>query len=270
MNIHSDETLHEVGYASATTAAEATTPLADLSSRIKNYHLRAVCLAKSSIEMALKCGQALIEAKAQVPHGSWIPWLRGNCPEITDRQSQKYMRLAEHWPQIEALCQTHPTEVTSVNGALGLIAISVSKISNTNSGSYLESDADVPPVHRDSCAPDAPLGSTVGQESVEDSIEIPHSDSVAVPDAAPASRQVGSSCESLPTEPEPPQAKLLVDQADSMARHTIPGIIEAGKSLDEFLVQRGRTGVDIEKVKSLSQELTGIFQRAKGEISRCR
>ena len=43
----------------------------------------------------------LIEAKALLPHGDWIPWLEANT-EVIPRQSQKYMRLAE---QLGGDCQ---------------------------------------------------------------------------------------------------------------------------------------------------------------------
>ncbi|MGZ0172945.1 MAG: hypothetical protein ACKVHE_25705 [Planctomycetales bacterium] len=114
----------------------------------------------------------------------------------------------------------------------------------------------------------------------EDSNGLPHSGTADVPNAAPPSKRVakakakakaeGTGRESRPLEPEPSHAKLLVDQADSVARFTIPGIIEAGNSFNEFLVQHERTGVDIDKVKSLSTALTEIFFAAKGEISRCK
>jgi hypothetical protein len=97
------------------------TPLSDLSSQINNNHRRADTLARSSFEYAQKCGKALREAKAQVGHGGWLPWLARNCPDLSARRAQKYMQINEHWPQIEeALGQDFPETIT-LNGVLALI-----------------------------------------------------------------------------------------------------------------------------------------------------
>ena len=34
--------------------------------------------AGKAIEQAIACGRMLLEAKAKVPHGKWLPWLRDN------------------------------------------------------------------------------------------------------------------------------------------------------------------------------------------------
>lgn len=49
--------------------------------------------ARATITSAISAGEKLIEAKTLVPHGAWLPWLEANC-EISERQAQKYMRLA--------------------------------------------------------------------------------------------------------------------------------------------------------------------------------
>ena len=52
-------------------------------------------------EHAAECGRRLIEAKALLPHGEWLPWLEANT-EVIPRQSQKYMRLADNWEEIKS------------------------------------------------------------------------------------------------------------------------------------------------------------------------
>jgi hypothetical protein len=43
---------------------------------------------------AVKAGQLLIKAKAQLAHGQWMPWLRENVPNLSDRSARVYMQIA--------------------------------------------------------------------------------------------------------------------------------------------------------------------------------
>jgi hypothetical protein len=47
----------------------------------------------------MECGRLLIEAKAQVGHGGWLPWLEANCT-LRPRTAQAYMRLARELPKL--------------------------------------------------------------------------------------------------------------------------------------------------------------------------
>jgi hypothetical protein len=53
--------------------------------------------AAASVERAVMCSmvaeEALIEAKKQVKHGQWLPWLGANC-DISERTARSYMQLA--------------------------------------------------------------------------------------------------------------------------------------------------------------------------------
>lgn len=49
----------------------------------------------------MACGDLLIEAKAQVPQGQWLPWLKANC-EMSDRTARIWMRLARNRAAIES------------------------------------------------------------------------------------------------------------------------------------------------------------------------
>ncbi|MBA3890519.1 MAG: DUF3102 domain-containing protein [Gemmatimonadaceae bacterium] len=82
-----------------------------LAARITAAHEAAIGAARSAIEHARDCGALLLEAKAGVAHGEWLPWLSEHCPTIGTRQAQKYMRLAEGWPAIAANtnCDSHLT-----------------------------------------------------------------------------------------------------------------------------------------------------------------
>lgn len=48
---------------------------------------------KSGVKHAWECGRHLAEAKAETPHGQWLPWLRRH--DIPKRRAQRWMRLAE-------------------------------------------------------------------------------------------------------------------------------------------------------------------------------
>jgi len=68
------------------------TPLSDLATTIKTE----VELAESKgLEHYRTAGQALCEAKKQLGHGNWLPWLKKNCPEINERRARRYIALAK-------------------------------------------------------------------------------------------------------------------------------------------------------------------------------
>lgn len=50
----------------------------------------------------LGIGQRLIEAKAMLPHGDWLPWLTEQV-EFSERTARNFMRLAREWTNRQAL-----------------------------------------------------------------------------------------------------------------------------------------------------------------------
>ncbi|MDE6590275.1 MAG: DUF3102 domain-containing protein [Oscillospiraceae bacterium] len=67
-------------------------------------------------EAILTIGKGLIEAKAVLPHGEWLPWLEDRV-EISTRMAQNYMRLAQHYSNTNALSYLGATK------ALQLLAL---------------------------------------------------------------------------------------------------------------------------------------------------
>lgn len=61
-------------------------------------------------------GQRLIEAKAMLSHGEWLPWLTEQV-ELTERAAQRFMRIAREW--------TNPTALSDLGAtkALTLLAL---------------------------------------------------------------------------------------------------------------------------------------------------
>lgn len=50
----------------------------------------------------LGIGQKLMEAKAMLPHGEWLPWLTEQV-EFSERTARNFMRLAREWTNRQAL-----------------------------------------------------------------------------------------------------------------------------------------------------------------------
>ena len=66
-----------------------------LAGEINRAHKAAREAAQTSLERAIEAGERLIEAKALVAHGQWLPWLKELC-DLSERSAQAYMRLARH------------------------------------------------------------------------------------------------------------------------------------------------------------------------------
>jgi hypothetical protein len=76
--------------------------LADLAARIRTKHEAVRHAQKSALELAMAAGDMLLEAKSQLNHGQWSPWLQEYCA-IPDRTARLYMRLAKNRKVIETV-----------------------------------------------------------------------------------------------------------------------------------------------------------------------
>lgn len=61
----------------------------------------------------LAIGQRLIEAKAMLPHGAWLPWLEEQV-DFTDRTARKFMLLAREWTNRKALSDLGATKALTL------------------------------------------------------------------------------------------------------------------------------------------------------------
>jgi hypothetical protein len=77
----------------STTDISQSNSLADLAARIRIEHEAYAASVKRGLEHARRAGEMLIEAKRQVPHGQWLPWLADHC-EVSERSAQAYMQVA--------------------------------------------------------------------------------------------------------------------------------------------------------------------------------
>jgi len=93
--------------------------LSDLRERVKEEHAGVIGSLRRGLDHAFTAGALLAEAKIQLRHGEWLPWLK-SCG-IEERTAQRYLKLAKN----RALIEAKSDSVTDLNitGALALIAV---------------------------------------------------------------------------------------------------------------------------------------------------
>jgi N-acetylglutamate synthase/N-acetylornithine aminotransferase len=74
--------------------------LTDLAARIRAEHEAAAAALNQGLQHAIAAGKLLIEAKKEIPHGQWLPWLKANCA-ISERTGQAYMRVARSFGKLD-------------------------------------------------------------------------------------------------------------------------------------------------------------------------
>lgn len=87
--------------------------------QINLEHQLANSKANEAVQHATNCGLMLLQVKASLNHGEWLPWLNGEIEsgrlKVEKRQAQRYMRLGSN-----ASCMTY-LEPKSINAALELL-----------------------------------------------------------------------------------------------------------------------------------------------------
>lgn len=73
----------------------SVTPLVDLAAVINEEHALTYYAVMDALEHAILCGEALIEAKKQVPDGQWTKWIEGNL-EMGSGAVSRYVRIATY------------------------------------------------------------------------------------------------------------------------------------------------------------------------------
>jgi len=80
---------------------------------------------RNTVQRAEELGRLLLVAKEKAGHGNWMKWLKENCPDLSPRSYEGYMRIAEYLDE-------HPDERDTIEagtleGALRYISISNSQ-----------------------------------------------------------------------------------------------------------------------------------------------
>jgi Protein of unknown function (DUF3102) len=89
--------------------------LETLAARINEEHHACETALNAALTHAMSAGELLAEAKGQLPHGAFGPWLTENFAG-SDRTARAYMRVYSHREELEAKRQSSAT--LSLDGAL--------------------------------------------------------------------------------------------------------------------------------------------------------
>ena len=105
------------------------TPLQSLAAQINEAHKEACASVRTALGHAARAGDFLLEAKRQLGHGAWLPWLRQHCTDVSERMAQKYMQLARELPKLTAkaprvadLSLREAIHLVSVTGQIAALA----------------------------------------------------------------------------------------------------------------------------------------------------
>jgi hypothetical protein len=120
----------------------APRPLAWLAPRICAAHLAATAGYRRGLEQSIAAGSLLLEAKDQLDHGEWMPWLLQNCAAIPGRTARRYMRLAENRSRFE---ENGHVAILAVREALDLVAGTATGLKRRNDPGNLAEPFLVPP-----------------------------------------------------------------------------------------------------------------------------
>jgi hypothetical protein len=66
----------------------------------EHYQLQKEAIRQSLIHAKIM-GDLLLEAKGQLKHGQWSNWLKDHFPDFADTTVRNYMRISEHWEQLQ-------------------------------------------------------------------------------------------------------------------------------------------------------------------------
>lgn len=61
---------------------------------IIRLHGQILDAARTSLDNAIRIGELLVQEKARLNHGEWLPWLKGHVP-FSDRTARNYMQCYE-------------------------------------------------------------------------------------------------------------------------------------------------------------------------------
>jgi ParB family chromosome partitioning protein len=98
--------------------------LDDLAAVANGEHRRCEAAIGSALQHAIASGQALIEAKARLKHGEWLPWLAEHF-EGSARIARAYMMVALNWQRVansQPVASALDANSQSLRAALRLLA----------------------------------------------------------------------------------------------------------------------------------------------------
>lgn len=69
----------------------------DLHRQAEVWRDKTIADAGQACRCVIECGLLLMKAKKQCKHGDWLVWLESNCPRISERTAQNYMRVGSKY-----------------------------------------------------------------------------------------------------------------------------------------------------------------------------
>ncbi len=94
--------------------------------------------ANEALQHATNCGLMLLQVKASLGHGEWLPWLNGEIESgrlaVGGRQVRRYMHLASNWTR-----ESNLLEAPSIRAALELLS---DKEATEQQGTLIDVDAE--------------------------------------------------------------------------------------------------------------------------------
>jgi hypothetical protein len=100
---------------------QAVPNLKALAAEINAEHAAVREALQVGLSRGIRAGELLLQVKEQVGHGGWLPWLTENCPAISERTAQAYMRVARLYPELASKTAT-PVADLSFREAVKLLA----------------------------------------------------------------------------------------------------------------------------------------------------
>jgi hypothetical protein len=97
----------------------AEAPLDALAERINAAHEAAADSISRGLVQAKYSGELLLQARARLPHGAWLPWLRDKT-SVNERLAQRYMKIAREWDSLTGKSDT--VSHLTFKGALEVLA----------------------------------------------------------------------------------------------------------------------------------------------------
>jgi hypothetical protein len=104
-----------------TVLTNTTETLTRLATDINEEHEAAHAAAHSALHHARRAGELLLEAKADLPYGTWLPWLAEHCPTVPERTARAYMQIARRWSELEGADRQRVADLP-IRQALKLLA----------------------------------------------------------------------------------------------------------------------------------------------------
>lgn len=103
---------------SSTTPPGVTRDASVMAADIDRHHELARASAVTAVNHAEQAGKLLIEVKASMTHGEWLPWLQANVT-VSPRQAQRYIAVAQgKTPTIRDLAERYDGNGACVTPAL--------------------------------------------------------------------------------------------------------------------------------------------------------